>query len=448
MKRIKKIIGIFLGLLLVVIGVVVALNYPKLNLLTGYSAKNISSSVFIAKRSLEFTDINDNDFSPVNLADDAIDAKEKYAVASVFGLKERKAIYRDGVGCVLIDDDFDPHAPYVKPHRSHIKKNLPYPYGGFPQKDTVFSELDVPAIQKAVSKAMSGNETKKTRSLMVIYKDQIIAEEYADGYDAQSLFLGWSMTKSVLATMFGILDYQGKLNIQDKANIAEWKDDDRNQITIDHLLHMNSGLVWDEDYGTISDVTKMLFDSRDMTQAQVKKKAKYPPNTHWNYSSGTTNLLSGILRDHFSSHQEYMDFPYSALIDKIGMHSMLLETDMDGNYVGSSYSWATTRDWAKFGLLYLHEGEWNGEQLFNRKWFDYARTPAPNSDGEYGGHFWLNTQKVMPDAPMDIFSANGYQGQRIFIIPSKDMVVVRFGLRDERFFDFNTLLKEVTDAVH
>jgi len=135
------------------------------------------------------------------------------------------------------------------------------------------------------------------------------------------------------------------------------------------------------------------------------------------------------------------------LIDRIGMHSMLLEMDLSGNYVGSSYCWGTMRDWSKLGLLYLNNGNWNGDQLFDKKWTDYVRTPAPNSDGQYGGHVWLNASGTYPDVPRDMFSIQGFQGQRIFMIPSKDLVVVRFGLVGNAGFDFNTFLKEIVSAI-
>ena len=208
---------------------------------------------------------------------------------------------------------------------------------------------------------------------------------------------------------------------------------------------MNSGLEWEEDYGKISDVTKMLFQAEDMSQSQIEKPAKYKPNSHWNYSSGTTNLLSGILRKQFKTHQEYLDFWYSALIDKIGMHSMIVETDMAGNFLGSSYSWATTRDWAKFGLLYLHKGNWNGEQLFDESWAKYVATPTNTSNGIYGGHFWLNAGGDYPDVPRDMYRCSGYQGQMIFIVPSADLVVVRMGLSED--FDFNGFLSGIVGSL-
>jgi len=254
------------------------------------------------------------------------------------------------------------------------------------------------------------------------------------------------MTKSVLATLYGILEYQDKIDLNLPAPIEDWKTDERKEITINHLLRMQSGLEWEEDYSSISDVTRMLFLDTDMTLGQAQKPAIAKPTEIWNYSSGTSNLLSGILRDRFETQQAYLDFPYSALIDKIGMNSMILETDQAGNYVGSSYAWANTRDWAKFGILYLNEGEWNGQHIFDRQWIDYVTTPTAHSDGTYGGHFWLNAEGKYPDVPKDMYSANGYQGQRVFIIPSKDLVIVRTGLAEEPDFNINTFLKDVLAA--
>ncbi len=128
---------------------------------------------------------------------------------------------------------------------------------------------------------------------------------------------------------------------------------------------------------------------------------------------------------------------------------MLIEADFKGNYVGSSYGWATTRDWSKFGLLYLHKGNWNGEQIFDASWEDYVKTPTNNSNGEYGGHFWLNAGGIYPDAPTDLYSANGYQGQYVYIIPSKDLVIVRMGLtNDDNAVDFNAFLKGIVASVN
>jgi len=445
MKKIIKVIALIAVMAIVYVAYV---NYPRLNIISGYSAKNMSSSVFLAGRTLEITDNQDNSFTPINLADDEVDQESKLATASVYGLMKRKAIYREGLGSVLMTDDFDESKPFLTPKRTKINNNLSFPYGDLEQKDTLFSVIDYMALDNTVSKAFSDNEIKKTRAVLVIYKDQIIAEKYDDGFDKNSLLQGWSMTKSITATIFGILQKHGKVNINDKAPIDVWKNDERANITINDLLHMNSGLSWKEDYEGISDVTEMLFLAEDMSKVQLEKELIGKPNESWNYSSGTSNLLSGILRNYFSNHQEYLDFWYSGLIDKIGMHSMTIEADLAGNYVGSSYSWATTRDWAKFGLLYLHKGNWNGEQIFNESWVDYVAAPTATSNGEYGGHFWLNAGGIYPDAPRDIFSANGFQGQRVFIIPSKELVIVRMGLVGADGFDFNEFLKEIVSTIN
>jgi CubicO group peptidase (beta-lactamase class C family) len=443
----KKILKYLLLLALLAIIYVAYTTYPKLNIISGYAAKNMNSSVFLAKRTPEITSTQDNNFSPINQAKVLVNNEEKTTVATAFGLMKRKAVYREGLGSVLLTDDFDESTLYLSPKRTKKITGLPYPYGDKPQRDTLFAAVNYKALQQVVADTFTHNEVKKTRSVLVIYKDHIIAEKYADGFDKNSLLQGWSMTKSITATIYGILQSQGKVDINDKALIDSWQNDERANITINDLLHMNSGLKWEEVYDGISDVTKMLFLAKDMSKVQEEKPLVGKPNESWNYSSGTTNLLSGMLRKYFNSHQDYLDFWYSALIDKIGMHSMTVEADLSGNYVGSSYSWATTRDWGKFGLLYLHKGNWNGEQLFDESWVDYVKTPTNTSNGEYGGHFWLNAGGIYPDVPKGLFSANGFQGQRVFIIPSKDLVVVRMGLIGSSGFDFNNFLKGIIETV-
>ncbi len=438
MKIFKRI----LLLLLVLIIVVVAYNYPKLNILSGYSAKNTASSVFVAGRTLEFTDTTDNNFSPVNLASDEVDLKKKIATSSAFGLLTRKAVFRKGLGSVLTLTDEDETANYLVPKRLKPDNSTPFPYGNGPQKDTVFANINYNQLKTAIDTLF--RKRNKSRAVVVIYKDQIIAEKYADGFHKASKILGWSMTKSILSTVFGVLQHQGKLNVNNKAPIKSWQNDERKNITINNLLQMNSGLEWDENYDEISDATKMLFLERDMTKMQENKPLVGKPNETFNYSSGTTNLLSGILRKQFTTHQEYLDFWYTNFIDKIGMNSMVLEADLSGNYVGSSYSWATARDWAKFGLLYLHNGNWNGAQLFTKDWVDYVTTPTPTSNGTYGAQFWLNAEQQFKDVPKNMYFADGYQGQRVYILPDQEMVIVRFGLSN---FDENKFLKGIIESI-
>ncbi len=440
-KNIKRLVL----LLIVILITVVAWQYPKLNLISGFAAKSTASSIFIAGRSLNSITENDNNVPLVKLAEASYDAIEKKGMATVFGLMEREAVCREGLGCVLINEDTNLKFNTQKPIRAQRKIALPYPFGHKTPIDTIFQNVDYARLQKALDHVFE--DTVKTRTVLILYKDHILAERYKSGFDQSTPILGWSMTKSVLATLYGIMEYQGKLSVTETVSLPSWKDDERKDITLNHLLRMQSGLAWDEDYSTISDVTKMLFMESDMAASQANKKSVAAPEEIWNYSSGTSNLLSGLLRSRFEDHQNYLNYPYKSLIDKIGMHSMILETDLAGNFVGSSYGWANTRDWGRFGQLYLHNGNWNGSQLFDPNWILYVTTPTQHSDGIYGAHFWLNAHGKFPDVPKDMYSANGYQGQHVFIIPSKDMVIVRTGLAEDPQFNTNTFIKEVLDAI-
>lgn len=444
MKKLRFVIA----LITLALAVIVVLNYPRLNIITGFAAKSVCSCTFEADRDLESIEAGDNDFDPVFYAKNVIDFEEKSVTSTVFGLKKRKAVYREGVGCVLVPNDaieLEKH----QPNRKFSTVNLPYPFGNIPSKDTVFQEVNYGLLEKAVNNAFDqGTEKiKRTRAVVVVYNNKIIAEKYAPGFDKDTKLLGWSMTKSITSAVLGILEKKGKINVNQTNLFTEWENDERSKITLNNLLQMNSGLEWNEDYNTISDVTKMLFLDKDMSTMQLNKQFAGEPNNSWNYSSGTSNLLSKFIRNQFKTHQEYLDFWYAELIDKIGMHSMVLETDVAGNYVGSSYAWATPRDWAKFGLLYLNNGIWNGEQILNETWVNYTKQPTNGSNGQYGAHFWLNAGGVYPNVPKDLYSCNGYQGQHVFIIPSKNVVIVRMGLTEAPEFDFDLFLSEILTTI-
>jgi len=178
-----------------------------------------------------------------------------------------------------------------------------------------------------------------------------------------------------------------------------------------HLMQMSSGLKWGEIYTGLSDVTRMLSLEADMFQH--------------------TNIVAGLIKKQFASLEDYWTFPHTALFDKIGMHSAVMEPDAAGTFVGSSYCYATPRDWAKFGQLYLNDGLWEGERILPAGWVEYTYTPAKASENGYGAFFWLNQDGEMADVPKNTYSCQGFQGQRVFILPSQNLVVVRMGLNDE-----------------
>lgn len=446
----KKYLKFLLPVFLLVLFYFIYINYPKLNIITGFAAKNACSCIFEAGRELESVEAGDNNFGPVSYATNEVNIRDRSVTSTILGLKERTAVYKDGLGCTLLPEETtEEEFTLPKPNRQFLQKSLPYPYGVEQPKDSIFANIDYQKLEQAVKNGFDpeGENIKRTRAVVILYKDHLIAEKYASGINRETKLLGWSMTKSITGTIFGVLEKQGRISLSQNNLFEAWSNDDRAGITLNNLLHMNSGLEWEEDYTKISDVTKMLFLEENMALVQLNKPLVGRPGETWNYSSGTSNLLSAFVRDQFDTHQEYLDFWYEELIDKINMHSMTLEPDVAGNYVGSSYSWATARDWAKFGLLYLNKGNWNGEQIIKEFWVDYTTRPTNGSNGEYGAHFWLNAGGKYPNVPKDLFSSNGFQGQHVFIIPSKDLVVVRFGLAEHPEFNVDTFLSEVIEAV-
>jgi len=289
----------------------------------------------------------------------------------------------------------------------------------------------------------------RTRAVVVVHGGRIVAERYDPGTLPTTRLLGWSMTKSITNALVGILVREGKLDVRAPAAIAEWQapGDPRRAITLDVLLRASSGLAWSETYEASpfeSDVIAMLYRGghRDMAAYAASKPLAHPVDTVWSYSSGTTLLVSRLVRQAVGGGEpEARAFAQRQLFGPLGITSAVLEADVSGTHVGSSYSWLTARDWARFGLLYLRDGVWDGKRILPEGWVDYTRTPTPAApQGEYGAHFWLNAGGTgggppLPGAPRDLFHASGHDGQQVAIVPSRDLVVVRLGLTpsDGRF---------------
>jgi CubicO group peptidase (beta-lactamase class C family) len=286
---------------------------------------------------------------------------------------------------------------------------------------------------------------KKTLGLAVVYDHVLIGENYLEGYDAWTKFHGWSMTKTVTGLMTGALVQEGRMDIKAAVDIPEWAGDDRADITVENILHMSSGLEWVENYFTISDATVMLMQSDDMFASVTGCGLAHEPGTYWNYSSGDANLLSGLIRHAIGDLNEYHGYAYTRLFHRIGMLNTVVETDASGLFVASSYSYGSTRDWARLGLLLLNRGIFEGDTVLSPEWVDYMSTPAPASEGSYGATVWLkepDVENALVDIPADIFFADGFLGQRVYVIPSKKLVVVRMGYSLSNF-SMNDFLRDV-----
>ncbi|MEM9888165.1 MAG: serine hydrolase [Bacteroidota bacterium] len=440
MKK-KLLIGLSIILLLFFLGFLFI--RPQLRILAGYVAKNACSCAYVQGMAKEQIRTEDVGYGLLRFADFELNEEERSASSSVYGLVKRVAIYRGDLGCVLV--------PKAGLGDDKINPTLDFPsstIAGFPfektKGDSLHTTIDNLQIQNALS---IGFEALGTRAIVVVKNGQIIAEQYSEGFDENSLHLGWSMSKSITNALIGILVKQGKLSLDQNNLLEEWKGTPKAAITLNDLLQMNSGLLWEEAYGKACAATNMLFEEAAMGKYAAAQEREGIAGEKWYYSSGTSNILSEIIRRNFTSDKSYWNFPYRALFSKINTPSFRLEADASGTYVGSSYSYATARDWAKFGLLFLNNGNQNGQQILPRDWVNHTRTIAPNSSGEYGAHFWLNRNQKFPAAPDDLYYCGGFNGQYVFIIPSEDMVIVRLGIDGLGEMNANQLLENVLKSI-
>lgn len=449
-KTAKRItIGIAILIVLILAGGFLYMN-PIVPIITGYSAKNLASGVFVAGRTQESMENTDLNFSFIKFNKNKVDA-EKKEVVSRFLWHRSKAIYIDGFGCSLVND-FKKDEILNRPYRKAgiVPENpdtIPWPAGDL-VADSIPAGVNMDKLNSAISKAFSDTIPHKgTFAVMVVYKGQPIIEKFKAGLSSRNLFLSWSMAKSFTNALTGILVKDGKIDINKPVGFPEWQNDDRKNITIRNLMNMNSGLAWNEDYGNQSDVNNMLHKEGDFGTFTLQKNIVHPIGTKWEYSSGTTNIVSLIIRQTLGNDSEYYTFPRKALFNKIGMRSAVFEVDASGTFVGSSYLYATMRDYARFGLLYLNRGNWLGEQLLPEGWTEFSATEANGSDGQYGAFFWINKSGIFyPDVPRDMYCCRGHDGQYIYIIPSKQLVVVRTGFSKKGTFDLNEFLSEITDS--
>ena len=279
-----------------------------------------------------------------------------------------------------------------------------------------------------------------TRALLVVHRGRVVVERYAPGFDRESRFHSWSMGKSVTQAMVGILVREGALAVDEPAPLPAWAepDDPRGGLTLRHLLHMNTGFD-NADGGDGADtfVGRLLFGegSADMATAAAGVPLAHDPGTHWAYSTGTSALLGAIVsRSTGAERDATRDWLEKELLDPLGIQSLVAETDLTGQLVGGSHVWATARDWARLGLLYLRDGLWEGRRILPAGWVDFTRTRAPASNnGTYGAHFWINETpeekqfKPVPGAPSSVFQMSGNGGQYVLLVPGRDLVVVRLG---------------------
>jgi CubicO group peptidase (beta-lactamase class C family) len=435
----KKKIGIaailLVGLALVLlsfIGITPLYLYYAPSVAAGIGAKLACSSRFISKLSDEQALQDIIDYSPIlAYLDVHVDSAAGSVSTSFLGLASATASYREGLGCALDYEGYTAREGIEPPQ-------FPASAAEWPEGNRV--ETIEPTAQLALERLLEEDrqEGLETRALVAVRDQKIIAEAYGEGIGPDTQLLGWSMGKSINAVFIGHLVYEGKLSLDESGLFAEWSGDVRSRIRLVDLLNMTDGLDFSEVYQPGNDVTTMLFTEPDMARFVIEQPSAHPPGTHFSYSSGTANLLSLLVQRHTGgSLQKSLDYLAKEIYQPMGITQALFETDAAGVFVGSSYFYASARDWARAGQLLLNGGVLNGHRILGEEFVDRLSQPNRSAnEPRYGFQFWLNSgggKPRWPDLPADTIAAQGNREQRVMIIPSLQVVIVRLGWTKGRY---------------
>lgn len=396
---------------------------------SGYNALFTCSAHFVARRPLaDIKVVELADTIPLGLPDPVIDSKNM-TVRVGTGETARIAAYRHGMGCTLLPPQWGiadvPRLPYVQ-YREPVDLSLvPWPLGDN------YSVKKSTRLTDVLSRAFDGNSfgaNTLTVSVIVLKDDVVIAEQYRDGFGPYSGYRTWSTAKSITGVLIGIATGQGLLDPEQPAPVPEWQapGDARKNILLKELLWMSSGL-----YGGGNNTAAVYFGGQDVISAVTTTQLEVDPGTRWKYANNDTLLALRALRHQLDDDLAYLRFPYDELLHPIGMHHTYMETDHQGNFIGSSQVYTTARDLARFGLLLVNDGVWLGRRILPAGWIDFVSTPAatrPTEAGKqgYGAQFWLFG--AIDGLPADTFTSAGNKGQYVTVIRSADVVVVRTGV--------------------
>ncbi len=388
---------------------------PLLLTATGYAAH---SACAVAGRPHPGIDLPPNPLVPYLRVSDLSDG----TTGSVLGLLAKQRAWRtDGFGCTLGQE------------RSEL--GAPTPVTPNPLTDAPIPSMSA-EVQQALAAAFGddmdeqGRDHLGTRAVVVLRGGDLVAERYADGFTSVTPQLGWSMAKSATNLLTGRLVEQGVVSLDDTALRPEWTDE-RASISIDNLLRMTSGLSWDETYDLGTPITRMLYLEPDMAGYVAGRELAHPVGEYQQYSSGSTTLLCSVLADRSGAGA---DLPRRELFAPLGLGSAVWEPDVVGTPVCSSYLWATPRDWATMGQFALQDGMWEGERLLPQGWMAESTRVQPVAGSDEVGYASGWRANLLTDGssleagiPSDAYWAQGHDGQRLYVVPSADLVVVRLG---------------------
>lgn len=456
MKKILRLLGFALLAVLIIALGYVAITFPPV--MAGMAAKTMCSCVFVGDRSEQ--SVRDKElkvFPGLSGARIDIDHSDLTVTAHILW-KKQKAIYRRGLGCTLLaqrNADELYAQQIARPSSPPVLDTAAWPLGDRAVLRT--DDIDTVKLYAAIDKAFAepdSDRPKNTSAVVVVYEGQLIAERYGNGVTRDTRLMGWSMTKSITNALIGLMVKDGKLSLDAPAPVPEWQNDGRKQITLSQLMQASSGLEWTESYFVpTSHFHKMFIGSDDKGGYAAALPLAHTPGTFYQYSSGTTNILSRMIRQRLGD-AAYYRFPYDSLFYPLGMTRAIIEPDASGTFVGSSYSYASARDWARFGLLYLNDGVWLGKRILPDGWVKYTVTPGSAAPmGQYGAQWHLNAGapgnpvvRKFPSLPVDMYWADGFEDQWIVVVPGSKLVVVRLGV-SHHGFAINDLVKEIMEAL-
>jgi CubicO group peptidase (beta-lactamase class C family) len=404
-------------------------------------AKILCSAIFITGRSLEKAQREDGFFTaPLSVRDKVtrtvVDTQTKEVRLTMANGITRSGRLIGDQGCVTLPRD----AADVSFSPMRVIPALPdpasqdWPMGDRLPETPLPPEIDLAKLDQAIASAFDRPQSSLTTAFVVVYKGRLIGERYEDGMDYRTRLPGWSMGKSITATLMGRLIAEGEYKLWQRAPIEEWQgsSDPRHGIRIGDLLRMSSGLrcLAPQDPDPVPGYPDHLYvytGAIDAFHWSITRPPQWQPNTVWRYRNCDPLSVGYLIRKAVEEGGEnYLIWPQRHLFDKLGIRHMVLETDPYGNFLLNGYELAPARDWARLGMLYLQGGVWNGERLLPEGWTDFVRTPAPASSGQYGAFFWLAGGSPWP-IPHDGYFMAGSGGQYTFIIPTHDLVVVRMG---------------------
>ncbi|WP_219639342.1 serine hydrolase [Cohnella sp. CFH 77786] len=418
--------------------------YQPLMVASGFTSHYICSEAFISGREPDkvYADMVEPEGAIRfigSLVNYDVDYDKREATTNIAGLFKTKAVYSEGTGCMLVYKPEDVTQGAADSFNSAVGSS-----------DSLVPEIAGPAVveprneqlRAALDRAFAEREHPpyiRTQAIVVVKDGKIVAERYAPGIGVDTPLLGWSATKSITNALIGILVRQGKLDVGQPAPIAAWQNerDPRHLITINDLLRQTSGLALTQTSSGFDPASRMVYLERDMAEYAEGAKLTSKPGTQWAYTDGNFILLSRIIRDAVGGRaSDVRGFAQRELFGPLGMQHATLEFDATGTPNGASSMFASARDWARFGLLYLNDGMAGAGRILPEGWVQYSSSRT--LDTGYGAGFWINLETGgkapyglpwgMPHVPHDAFFAMGNMGQHVVILPSQHLVVVRLGM--------------------